>query len=117
MLYIDRMSHLEDKVEILIAALRLPPPQKQYRFHPTRKWRFDFAWPVGKIALEVEGGVWTQGRHVRPLGFEKDIEKYNEAALLDWLVLRTTDKSFRNGRLERWLTELFNLSPLPEHLQ
>lgn len=63
---------------------------KEYRFHPKRKWRFDYAFPVAKVALEVEGGVWTRGRHTRPEGFLNDIEKYNTATLLGWKVLRTT---------------------------
>jgi very-short-patch-repair endonuclease len=64
--------------------------EKEYIFHPTRKWRFDYAIPEHKIALEVEGGVWTRGRHTRPEGFLGDIEKYNEAALLGWRVFRVT---------------------------
>ena len=52
---------------------------KEYRFHKTRKWRFDYALPSFKIALEVEGGVWSQGRHTRPKGFLGDIDKYNMA--------------------------------------
>ncbi len=63
---------------------------KEYRFHPTRRWRFDYAIPSHKIALEVEGGVWTNGRHTRPQGFLKDMEKYNTASALGWRVLRTT---------------------------
>lgn len=61
-------------------------------FHPLRKWRFDFALPLQKIALEVEGGIWTGGRHTRGSGFLKDMEKYNEAAAMGWLVFRTTPK-------------------------
>lgn len=63
---------------------------KEFQFHPTRKWRFDYAIPEHKIALEVEGGVWTGGRHTRPQGFLGDIEKYNTATLLGWRVFRTT---------------------------
>lgn len=66
---------------------------KEYQFHPKRKWRFDYAIPDHKIALEVEGGVWTQGRHVRPQGFLGDIEKYNTATLMGWRVFRTTPDS------------------------
>jgi very-short-patch-repair endonuclease len=70
----------------------------EYRFHPTRKWRFDFAWPENKRAMEVEGGVWTGGRHTRGSGFLKDCEKYNAAASLGWRVFRFTPIQVR--RLE-----------------
>lgn len=63
---------------------------REFRFHPGRKWRFDFAIPEYKIALEVEGGVWTGGRHTSPKGFLGDIEKYNMATLMGWRVFRTT---------------------------
>lgn len=62
----------------------------EYRFHPKRLWRFDYAFPIQRIALEVEGGVWTGGRHTSARGFLGDIEKYNEATLLGWRLLRTT---------------------------
>ena len=60
----------------------------EYKFHPTRKWKFDFANPELKIAVEQEGGVWIRGRHNRGTGFLNDIEKYNTAVLLGWKVLR-----------------------------
>lgn len=63
---------------------------KEFKFHPTRRWRFDYAIPDYKIALEVEGGVWTRGRHTRPQGFLGDIDKYNTATLMGWRVFRTT---------------------------
>jgi very-short-patch-repair endonuclease len=70
----------------------LPEPVFEYRFHPTRKWRFDIAFPSAKVAVEVEGGVWTKGRHTRPSGFRADMEKYNAAAVLGWRVLRVEPK-------------------------
>ena len=62
----------------------------EYRFHPTRKWRFDYANEQFKIAIEIEGGVWTGGRHVSGSGFIGDMEKYNEAVVLGWKLLRFT---------------------------
>lgn len=60
----------------------------EHRFHPTRRWRFDLAIPEHRIAIEVEGGVWTRGRHTRGSGYLADLEKYNAAAALGWTVLR-----------------------------
>ena len=68
----------------------LPRPVAEYRFAPPRGWRLDFAWPDRLVALEVEGGVWTGGRHTRGAGFLKDVEKYNCAALAGWTLIRTT---------------------------
>lgn len=67
-------------------------PVCEYKFHPTRRWRFDFAYPKSMIALEVEGGTWIGGRHIHPIGFEKDCEKYNMAASMGWKVYRVTPK-------------------------
>jgi hypothetical protein len=63
-------------------------PLIEHKFHPTRKWRFDYAWEDYRIALEVEGGVWVGGRHTSGAGFVKDMEKYNEAACLGWRIIR-----------------------------
>lgn len=80
---------------------------KEYRFHPTRKWRFDYALPDHKIALEVEGGVWTRGRHTRPQGYLGDIEKYNAATLMGWRVLRTTpDELYSNKTISMLKTAI-----------
>lgn len=63
---------------------------KEFLFHPTRRWRFDYAIIEHRIAIEVEGGVYTRGRHVRPMGFLGDMEKYNSATLLGWRIFRVT---------------------------
>lgn len=72
----------------LCRGARLPEPTPEYTFHPHRKWRFDYAWPLHKVAVEIEGGAFTQGRHTRGAGFIADMEKYNAAVLLGWRVLR-----------------------------
>lgn len=91
------MSVLEDTLMLQIRVLKLPIPQREYRFHERRKWRFDFAWPQVRIAAEVEGGTWAGGRHTRPVGFCKDCEKYNSAALLGWIIFRFTAEMIKKG--------------------
>ncbi len=71
----------------LCRAAGLPEPHLEYRFAPPRRWRFDFAWPDWRLAIEVDGGAWVQGRHTRGGGFRKDMEKNNAAMLLHWRVL------------------------------
>lgn len=62
----------------------------EFKFHPKRRWRFDYAFPEYKIAIEVEGGVWTNGRHTRGKGFLGDMEKYNAGTLAGWRIFRVT---------------------------
>lgn len=87
-------------------AVGLGEPVTEYRFSPPRRWRFDYAWPPLMLAVEFEGGAYSSGRHVRGRGFESDAEKYNEAALLGWRVLRYTTGMVRSGlatkQLENW---------------
>ncbi len=84
--------------DALLSATGLPEAIREYRFAPPRRWRFDYAWPAQRIALEIEGGVWTGGRHVRGKGYVSDCEKYSEAALLGWRVLRVTPAQIKDGR-------------------
>ncbi|HEX6940702.1 MAG TPA: hypothetical protein VF158_14900 [Longimicrobiales bacterium] len=81
----------------------VPEPVTEHRFHPRRHWRFDYAWPDEHVALEVEGGAWTQGRHTRGKGFTADIEKYNEAAASGWTVLRCTPEQLCSPRTVEWI--------------
>lgn len=74
----------------------IPNIKKEHVFHPTRKWRFDFALPDKKIAFEYEGIFSGKSRHTTISGFSEDCEKYNEAALLDWKVFRFTAKTLKS---------------------
>lgn len=77
--------------------------ESQYRFHEARRWRFDFAFPASMVALEIDGGIWSGGRHTRGLGFSKDVEKLNEATLLGWRVLRATGDHVMSGKALQWV--------------
>lgn len=92
-------------------AVGLRAPVTEYRFHPVRKWRFDLAWVAEKLAVEIDGGVFVQGRHSRGAGVEKDAEKYAEAMVLGWRVLRVTPRHVRDGRAVGWIEKLIREAP------
>lgn len=74
---------------------------KEHVFHFTRNWRFDYAIPQIKVAIEIDGGVWGYGRHNRAQGYINDMEKLNNAAALGWLVLRfTTHERMHNSTID-----------------
>lgn len=83
-------SKLERKFTLCWLAANGPPLEREYRFDPDRKWRFDFAHVASKHAIELEGGIWGNGAHSRGVGYTKDCEKYNAATLAGWRVLRFT---------------------------
>lgn len=78
---------------------RYPGCEPEYYFHPTRKWRFDYAWPELKIGLEIEGGTWgkKKSRHSTGKGYRDDCIKYSEAAVLGWRIIRCTTDMCQNG--------------------
>lgn len=89
-------SKLEDRFADLWARGGGPSLVREHRFHPGRKWRFDFASPELKVAVEVEGGIFSQGRHNRAMTYAGDCDKYNAAAMLGWVVLRITEVQLRD---------------------
>lgn len=89
-------SELEATFETLWRQIGGPELEPEYRFHADRKWRFDFAHPRTLVAVELEGGVHSKGRHVRAQGFIGDCVKYNAATADGWAVFRFTADMLRN---------------------
>jgi hypothetical protein len=117
------MSDLEDKFAAQLELCRpygANRPQREYLFpfpcgltpktRKPRKWRFDFAWPSHKIAVEIEGGTWGKSRHTTGAGFMADCEKYNAATVHGWLVLRFVVNHVDDGSAARIVTELLTKS-------
>ena len=87
--------------KLMLAQLKEIVPEThelEYRFHPERRWRFDIAYPAIKVAIEIHGGVYAQGRHTRGKGFTNDREKMNEAHGLGWKVFEFTTQDVENGK-------------------
>jgi hypothetical protein len=82
----------------LCGAYDIPEPTAEYKFHPDRKFKFDYAFIEQKIAVEIEGGIFPfvdkrgayhkHGAHGSISGILRDMEKYNLAAVLGWRILR-----------------------------
>lgn len=108
-------------------AGEIPMPQREFKFNDQRGWRFDFAWPSQKLALEIEGdtrgravichacgarvrSVGTAGklgrelrlggRHTRATGFQSDCDKYNTATALGWSILRFTSEDLTSRPIQ-----------------
>lgn len=90
-------SKIEEALALHIRVNALPVPVREFRFHPDRRWRADFAWPDRKLLVECEGGEHSGGRHTRGVGFTQDCEKYNAAAILGFTVLRFTGSMIASG--------------------
>ena len=115
------MSQLEESLALQIRAMKMPEPVREFRFHKTRRWRVDFAWPDLMLAVEVEGGCETHGkrrvingkvttlksRHLTVTGFREDCCKYNAAAALGWRVLRFSGAMIKSGEAIEQIEAVF----------
>lgn len=103
----SKRTALEDSLLADLAKLGLPVPEREYRFAapPSPRWRFDFAYPDIKLAIECDGGTWSGGRHVRGAGYQKDCEKFNAASRLGWAVFHYTGAMIRSGYAAREIAE------------
>src|SRR2546421_11079574 len=84
---------------------RLPEPVPEFRFCE-RKWRFDFAFVDKKVAVEIDGGIWNRGRHVRGTGYILDMEKINEAQRLGWKIFRFTPQQMHEYKTAEFLKDI-----------
>ena len=102
MIKVHKQKHNPALVTAFFASYGIPKPEFEFRFHSTRKWRFDIAWPMDEykhtthleqphvprpVYLEVQGGIWIRGGHNRGAQMVKDWEKYNMATELGWRPL------------------------------
>lgn len=77
----------------------------EFEFAKPRKWRFDWAFPfsgdesggLGGVALEIQGGLFTGGRHVRGAALLDEQTKLNEAACRLWRVVYCTPQQVNSG--------------------
>lgn len=81
----------------LAAGDDLPVPEREVRFHATRRWRWDLSWKDAMLAVEVDGGTWVRSRHTTGKGFQGDCDKTNAGVLAGWRVYRFTRQDVESG--------------------
>ena len=86
-------------------------PAKEYKFHPKRNFRFDFAWPTKKIAVEVQG---MGPGHCSLKGMTEDYNKHFHAVQLNWKVMFLTKVHLSPNKIHETMTNLASLLSLPE---
>lgn len=118
------MSAAEEALALHLRAHQITGWEREYRFGAhacggpgkglrkrlaeagLKDWRFDFAFPALKVAVEVEGithfgrtrgGKMALGRHQSATGIEGDLQKYDAAMRLGWNVYRCSQHMVRAG--------------------
>lgn len=89
---------------------KLPEPVCEFRFHESRKWRFDYAWPDSLIACEYQGLAWKGegvSGHQSVDGLRNDCEKFTEASLAGWRLILITAETVNSGQAAEWIRRAF----------
>ena len=105
-----KSSSEKETAELFLLQCRLaqlPVPKQQHRFCE-RRWRLDFAFLEIRLGIEIEGGVFSGGRHTRGAGYRADLEKYNELAILGWHLLRFLPEQVKSGLALEVVERYFN---------
>jgi len=109
----------------------LPVPEREYKFHPTREWKLDYAWinptvedrdyryiiNLPNLAVEVQGGVWQKNKkgeysgtgHSHPMWIMRDIEKHNALTMQHIYLLQCTPADVRSGVIFTLLKKWFGI--------
>ena len=95
----------------LWSDFKIPAPVSEHPFCPGRKWKFDYAWPDLLVAVEVQGGIWTRGRHTRGAALMDEWEKLNMAAVLGWRILYCQPQDAATTKFARLIKAALEFEP------
>ncbi len=85
----------KDHIEFILIGLKIEY-EKEFKFHDTRKFRFDYCIPKKSIAIEYEGIFSSKSSHTNVMGYSANLDKYNLATLHGWRLLRYSAINYMN---------------------
>lgn len=100
-----RKTSSEILLPIHMRELGIKDLEAEVLLHPTRKWRLDFYSEQLALGLEIEGGIWIGGAHVRPKGFQEDLDKYNRIQALGVTIFRFSTEDVLTGKAKKIVKE------------
>jgi very-short-patch-repair endonuclease len=95
-------------VTAFFRSYKIQDPEYEYKFHPSRKWKFDIAFINHKIAIEVDGGIWIMGGHNRGAQIKKDWEKRNTATSMGWKIFYCEPKDLCTQSMADFILKAIN---------
>ena len=87
------------ELDLIFMSLRLGV-EREYKFHPTRKWRWDYALPAIKVCVEYQGLNFGHGGasgHQTIKGIVAENWKYSEGAIDGWCIVLINAVSIESG--------------------
>lgn len=73
----------------------LPYMASEFQFDPVRKFKFDYCFPAWKVAIDLQGGIYSHGRrsgHTSVKGMENDMDKINLAQNCGWVMFQLSPR-------------------------
>ncbi|MDI9256348.1 hypothetical protein [Flavobacterium sedimenticola] len=93
-LKVEKISVEKNAIEFMLKSFYqhgiIPEYVKEHRFDEVKGYRFDWAIPSVKLAIEYEGLFSEKSGHTTIKGYVKDCKKYNLATINGWKILRYT---------------------------
>lgn len=99
-------------MDLIWGIYGIETPETEYKFHPIRRWRLDYAWINQKIGVEIQGGIWIKGlsgrggAHSLPSNIIRDMEKDNEAQKLGWRIFKFTPQELKKGIAQNFMKSI-----------
>lgn len=113
-----KRTHLEEafftrwkQIKQELAPDARDPEREFYYDRPDSERRFDFAWPEFRVAVEMQGAIWSGGAHGRGSGIIKDYKKLNDAQVKGWRVIQISVDMLENDPHQciKWVVDCFGV--------